>query len=86
MPQQKIGTTIAHQQARLEVRHAEQGNKQLDRETLYAEVWAIPLVRLAARYGVSGGELAKACDTLGVPWPPPGYWQKLSVGKTEPRS
>ncbi len=59
--------------------------KVFDRETLYGQVWAQPLVRIAEEYEVTGTELAKACDRLGVPRPPPGYWQKVAAGKAPPR-
>lgn len=52
-----------------------------DRNVLYEEVWAQPMRDVAARYGVSGGALAKTCRRLGVPAPGRGYWAKEVVGK-----
>ena len=54
------------------------------REQLYAQVWSEPMIKVAARYGVSGTYLARVCDVLNVPRPPRGYWQKLAVGKAAP--
>lgn len=55
------------------------------RETLYAEVWAEPMITVAKRYGVSSSFLARVCKRLQVPRPPRGYWQQLAVGKTVER-
>ena len=51
------------------------------RESLYEQVWATPMSRLARDYGVSDSALAKTCRKLGVPLPPRGYWAKLQHGK-----
>lgn len=51
------------------------------REQLYGEVWAEPMTKVAARYGVSSSFLARICERLGVPRPPRGYWAQLAVGK-----
>jgi hypothetical protein len=53
----------------------------LKRETLYNEVWAEPMIVVAARYEVSGNFLARVCQAMNVPHPPRGYWAKLKVGK-----
>lgn len=37
------------------------------RETLYEEVWAEPMTKVAARYGVSSSFLARVCERLNVP-------------------
>lgn len=51
------------------------------REKLYEELWAEPALTVAKRYGVSSSFLARVCDRLNVPTPPPGYWAKVAVGK-----
>jgi hypothetical protein len=53
----------------------------ITRDDLYTQVWATPMQRLAARYGISGNGLAKICDRLNVPYPPRGYWAKKEAGK-----
>lgn len=51
------------------------------REKLYEEVWAEPMTKVAARYGVSSSFLARVCERLNVPRPSRGYWAQLEVGK-----
>jgi len=51
------------------------------RDKLYEEVWAEPVVKVAERYGVSGPGLAKTCRKLEVPLPPRGYWAKLKAAR-----
>ena len=52
------------------------------REELYRLVWERPMSRLGTDYGISGNGLKKICDRLNVPYPPRGYWAKLSAGKS----
>ena len=61
--------------------------KVLTRERLYELVWSEPMLKIAARYGVSSSYLARVCTKLRVPRPMRGYWAKLAVGiqsKTPP--
>ena len=51
------------------------------REIIYNEVWAEPMIVVAARYEVSGNFLARVCQAMNVPRPPRGYWAKLRAGK-----
>lgn len=51
------------------------------REELYAEVWERPLVKVAAKYGVSAVALGKVCRKLQIPLPGRGYWTKKEFGK-----
>jgi hypothetical protein len=44
-------------------------------------VWAEPIVKVAARYGVSDVGLAKALRQMLIPLPPRGHWAKLRAGK-----
>ncbi|GAA0387416.1 hypothetical protein [Paenibacillus motobuensis] len=53
-----------------------------DRETLYKEVWMVPVTEVAKRYGVSDVTIRKVCQSLDIPTPPVGYWAKLRAGKT----
>ena len=57
-----------------------------ERDKLYEEVWAEPVVKVAEHYGVSGTALAKTCRKLDVPLPPRGYWAKIKAGKTARRT
>jgi hypothetical protein len=52
-----------------------------EREKLYDEVWAKPVVHVAVQYGVSGTAIKKVCKALNVPVPPRGHWAKLKAGK-----
>lgn len=54
---------------------------RVDRSTLYAEVWATPMVALAPKYGVSANFLARVCARLNVPCPPRGYWARKRSGQ-----
>jgi len=54
--------------------------KAVDRETLYNEVWAEPITKVAPSYGLSDVGLAKVCRSLSIPLPGRGYWAKLRSG------
>ena len=58
------------------------GGKQniYKREKLYKEVWSMPVVKVAEKYGVSDVAIHKVCKTLNVPTPPLGYWAKVKAG------
>jgi hypothetical protein len=53
----------------------------ITREDLYAECWAEPMTKIAARHGVSLSFMARICNRMNVPRPRRGYWAKLAVGK-----
>jgi len=53
----------------------------ITREELYKEVWAEPMLVVAARYEVSGSFLARVCRRMHVPCPPRGYWAKSKAGQ-----
>jgi hypothetical protein len=55
--------------------------QQLSREDLYERVWAEPMIKVAAEFGVSGTALKKTCNRYGIPTPERGYWAKLAHGK-----
>lgn len=50
------------------------------RQELYDLVWSEPMVKLAARYGISGNGLAKTCRRANIPVPERGYWAKRQAG------
>lgn len=52
-----------------------------DRDTLYKEVWAVPVTEVAKKYKVSDVAIHKVCKALDVPIPPRGYWAKYRTGK-----
>lgn len=53
---------------------------------LYTAVWSEPMVRVAARLGLSDVGLAKLCARLKVPVPGRGYWAKKKAGiKVKPK-
>lgn len=52
----------------------------VSREKLYEEVWAEPMLQVAARYKVSSSFLARVCRRLKVPCPPRGYWARKRAG------
>lgn len=49
---------------------------------LYNAVWSEPMVRVAAKLGLSDVGLAKLCARLRVPVPGRGYWAKVKAGYT----
>jgi hypothetical protein len=53
----------------------------ISREDLYEEVWARPMIKVAADRGVTGTGLKKICDRHNIPTPERGYWAKLEHGK-----
>jgi hypothetical protein len=55
--------------------------RRVEREERYKMVWAKPLTRLAAEFGITGNGLAKVCDRLDVPYPPRCCWSKKEAGK-----
>ncbi|MCP3024306.1 hypothetical protein [Cupriavidus basilensis] len=57
----------------------------VSRESLYELVWAQPMLKVAARFGVSSSYMARICTLLDVPRPKRGYWAKLAVGKVAPK-
>lgn len=61
------------------------GNLIVTREDLYRLVWNEPMLKVAARFGVSSSYMARVCTVLNVPRPERGYWAKLAVGKVSPQ-
>jgi ankyrin repeat protein len=56
-----------------------------DREKIYEEIWAEPMIKVAKRYNISDVGLAKICRKLNIPRPGRGYWEKKEAGKPVPR-
>jgi hypothetical protein len=54
---------------------------EIDRRSLYEEVWKEPVRIVAPRYGLSDVGLAKLCRRLAIPLPSRGYWAKVAAGK-----
>jgi len=57
----------------------------VSRESLYSDVWAEPMLRVGANFGVSSSYMARICTLMNVPRPERGYWAKLAVGKAPPQ-
>jgi hypothetical protein len=57
----------------------------LDRDTLYKQIWTVPIVQLALKYGISDVGLAKACRRHQIPRPPRGYWARIQSGQKATR-
>ncbi len=55
--------------------------QRFTRQGLYDLVWSEPMVKLGARYGISGNGLKKVCRRANIPVPPQGYWSKLNAGR-----
>src|SRR5947209_2138073 len=54
---------------------------KVNREVLYEQVWAEPMITVSKKYGISDVGLKKVCRKLQVPVPPRGYWARLHHGK-----
>lgn len=55
--------------------------KAVTRQELYDLAWQEPMLRVAARFGVSSSYLSRVFTELRVPRPAPGYWAKREFGK-----
>ena len=53
----------------------------MTRRALYEVVWVEPVSVLAARLGISGPGLKKACVRAAIPVPPGGHWARPRAGK-----
>jgi hypothetical protein len=53
---------------------------------IYNSVWTTPLSKLAKDWNINPTQLAKLCDEHSIPRPPNGYWIKISLGQTLPKS
>ena len=50
----------------------------ISREEMYAEVWRLPMTKIADHHRVSSSFLARVCTRMNVPRPPRGHWVKLA--------
>ncbi|HEV8367301.1 MAG TPA: hypothetical protein VGQ39_05050 [Pyrinomonadaceae bacterium] len=57
-----------------------------NREKIYEEIWAEPILHVAKRYSMSDVGLGKICKRLKIPRPGLGYWAKKAAGKSIPKS
>lgn len=55
--------------------------EDVDRNSLYDEIWTDPVTVVAQRYGLSDVGLAKICRRLSIPLPTRGYWAKVKAGR-----
>ncbi|WP_174944747.1 hypothetical protein [Burkholderia lata] len=60
-------------------------SNRIDRESLYEQVWEIPMIELAKQFGVSRPTIKWACQQLRVPLPPQAYWIHRKRGHLLPR-
>jgi hypothetical protein len=56
-----------------------------NREKIYEEIWAEPILHVAKRYSMSDVGLGKVCKKLKIPRPGLGYWAKKAAGKPIPK-
>jgi len=49
---------------------------RITRKELLEQVWSIPMIHLAPKYGLSDVGMRKRCKALNIPLPPKGYWQR----------
>ena len=54
---------------------------EVTRKELYDQLWARPMIKVAAEYGLSDVGLKKICKKHRVPDPGRGYWAKKAAGK-----
>ncbi|MEG6512511.1 hypothetical protein V6C32_11365 [Desulforamulus ruminis] len=79
--QSVVETPDKSQDNELTYRTVEDKHNIYNREKLYEEVWANPVVDVAVQYGVSDVAIHKICKSLNVPVPPRGYWSKIRAGE-----
>lgn len=53
---------------------------EIERNTLYDEVWRIPMIEIGKKYGLSRATIKWACQEMGIPRPPQAYWTHLARG------
>lgn len=59
----------------------EQKKVSFTRQQLYDQVWSMPMIKFAEKYGLSDRGMAKICKKHNIPCPPRGYWAKLHAGR-----
>ncbi len=58
---------------------------EIYRDTLYEEVWQMPMIELGKKYGISRAAVKWACIELRVPLPPLGFWGARAAGRPPER-
>lgn len=56
--------------------------KFFSREQLYREVWQNTFTALSKQYSLDATSIRKTCERLHIPFPPVGYWSKVTFGKS----
>lgn len=59
---------------------------EIQRDTLYNEVWENGITRTAKKYGIPFSLLKQACQDANIPLPTQSYWGSLTVGKSVERA
>src|SRR6185437_15110567 len=54
--------------------------KIIRRQELHEKVWATTLKKVAEDLGITSPEVSRLCETLNVPRPPQGHWQRIKLG------
>lgn len=57
----------------------------MKRSEVYDLAWAVPISKLAGRFGLSDRGLAKICERNHIPLPGRGYWAKVAANQYPPR-
>ena len=57
----------------------------ISRQELFERVWAQPVTKVAAEFGISDNGLRKICDRHDIPVPSRGYWAQVQSGRSFPR-
>lgn len=78
--QPSIEVENSHRESQIPYRTVSGKYNTYNREKLYEEVWAQPVVKVAEQYGVSDVAIHKVCKLLNIPTPPLGYWAKIRAG------
>src|SRR6266487_4239732 len=55
--------------------------KRITRQELYEKVWKSTLKQVTEEFGINYAELVQVCETLNVPRPQHGHWQRLKLGR-----
>lgn len=54
---------------------------ELERSTLFDDVWSRPSTQIAAELGISSSALKRICMAMAIPTPPVGHWTQVQFGK-----
>lgn len=60
-------------------------SRHVSRETLYDQMWSMPLAQVAEKYGLSDAGLIRLCRTYSIPRPPAGHGEAVTIGETGER-